>query len=137
MLIASIAMLTAPMAPALAHHNANHGDEQAAHAGMNHAQPDAMATDQMLRASTPANGATLAQAPRTLALSFTHPVVLQTVAITGPGGAPVRGTFRRPSGAATSYAVALPALTSGAYLARWTASGQGHTMNGVIRFSVR
>lgn len=90
----------------------------------------------MLAGSMPTDGAVLAQAPRTLALTFAHPVVLQTVAITGPNG-PVRASFRRPSAATASYSVALPALGEGTYEARWTATGQGHNMQGVVRFTVQ
>lgn len=97
----------------------------------------ATASTQMLAASTPSDGSELTVAPRTLALTFAHPVMLQTVAITGPDGAPVAATFRRQSTPTTAYSVALPALASGAYEARWTATGAGHTMNGVVRFSVR
>jgi methionine-rich copper-binding protein CopC len=120
-------MAMAPMA-AWADHNHAQGQDQ-------HADHDASA--QMLAASTPSDGAVLAEAPRTLALAFAHPVTLQTVAITGPNGAPVSATFRRPNAATASYSIALPALASGAYEARWAASGGGHAMNGVIRFTVQ
>ncbi len=103
--------------------------------GMSAAEHAAMG--EMLMSSTPANGAVLAQAPRSLALTFMHPVMLQTVAITNAQGAPLRATFRRPPAATTRYAVALPTLTSGAYTARWTATGGGHTMQGTLTFTVR
>lgn len=123
-------VLALALAPAAwADHGHNHGqrDEHAAHAS----------AGQMLAASTPSDGAVLAQAPRTLALTFAHPVVLQTVAITGPNAEPVRATFRRPASATASYSIALPTLAAGAYEARWTAAGQGHNMNGVVRFMVQ
>lgn len=126
-IVIALAMATAPMA-AWADHN--HGQAQDQHA-------DHSATTQMLAASTPSDGAVVADAPRTLALTFAHPVMLQTVAITGPNGSPVTATFRRPNAPTSSYAVALPTLASGAYEARWTASGAGHSMNGVIRFTVQ
>jgi methionine-rich copper-binding protein CopC len=97
----------------------------------------AMDETQMLAASTPSDGAVLDEAPRTIGLTFTHPVVLQTVAITGPDGAPVRATFRRPNAATSSYSIALPDLASGAYETRWTASGMGHDMAGLLRFTVQ
>lgn len=102
-----------------------------------HGHQSGVTTMNMLAASVPADGATLTTAPRTLSLTFAHPVVLQTVAITGPGGMPVRATFRRPSAAASAYSVALPALASGAYTARWTASGMGHSMQGDLSFTVQ
>lgn len=123
----AVAVALTPMA-ARADHNHSHGQDQHAVHG---------AAAQMLAASTPSDGAVLAEAPRTLALTFAHPVMLQTVAITGPNGSPVNATFRRPNAPTASYSVALPALASGAYEARWTASGSGHSMNGVVRFTVQ
>jgi methionine-rich copper-binding protein CopC len=126
-LIIAIALALAPASAAWADHNHDHGQTD---------HSDHSASAGMLAASTPSDGAVLAAAPRTLALTFSHPVVLQTVAITGPNG-PVRATFRRPGAAAASYAIALPALGAGAYEANWTANGQGHSMNGVVRFTVQ
>lgn len=91
----------------------------------------------MLASSTPANGATLASAPRVLALQFTHPVLLQTVAIANAQGTPVRANFRRPTSPTAAYSIALPPLTSGVYSARWAATGGGHTMQGSLGFTVR
>ena len=95
---------------------------------------------QMLAASTPSDGAVLAQAPRTLALTFAHPVVLQTVAITGPNAEPVR--YPDPDIVVldkrfAKYKIGNTTLAAGAYEARWTAAGQGHNMNGVVRFTVQ
>lgn len=120
----TVGLTLAAGVPALAQHEGHGG----AHA---------MGETQMLASSTPADGAVLAEAPRTLALTFAHPVTLQTVAITGPDGEPVRATFRRPAAAAAAYAIALPELGSGAYEARWTASGMGHEMAGTLRFTVQ
>ncbi|MGE0046489.1 MAG: copper resistance CopC family protein [Hyphomonadaceae bacterium] len=124
----AMALAIAPAGAAWANHE--HGAHDA-HAG------HTMTLQSMLAASTPSDGAVLATAPRTLSMTFAHPVILQTVAITGPGDAPVRATFRRPNAATASYSIALPALAAGAYEARWTASGQGHQMQGVVRFTVQ
>lgn len=116
--------------PALAQHT-GHGDHggHGDHAASNE-------TGDMLASSTPADGAVLSTSPRSLSLTFTHPVVLQTVAITGPQG-PVRGSFRRTNAPASTFAVALPeTLAHGSYEARWTATGHGHDMQGVIRFTI-
>lgn len=115
--------------PALAHQHGGHED----HAQRGVASP---AADAMLASSNPANGAVLAQAPRTLSLTFAHPVMLQTVAISGPNEAPVRATFRRPTSPTASYAVALPELSPGRYTARWSASGHGHEMAGELSFTI-
>lgn len=130
---AILAAALASMSAGAAWADHNHAHGQADHGA--HDTHNA-AADSMLAASTPSDGAILAEAPRTLSLTFAHPVMLQTVAITGPDG-PVRATFRRPSAATGSYAIALPALDAGAYEARWTATGQGHSMNGVVRFTVQ
>lgn len=112
-------------APAFAQHDGHEGHGVAT-----------MDETQMLASSTPADGAVLNEAPRTIALRFAHPVMLQTVSVTGPEGAPVRATFRRPNAATSSYSIALPDLASGAYEARWTASGMGHDMAGQLQFIV-
>jgi methionine-rich copper-binding protein CopC len=119
-----VSLALASASPALAQHEGHPGHRAEPQSGT------------MLAASAPADGAVLADAPRTLMLSFSHPVILQTVAITGPDGA-VRASFRRPVSAADSYSVALPQLTSGIYEARWTASGGGHQMQGVVAFTVQ
>jgi methionine-rich copper-binding protein CopC len=95
------------------------------------------ATESMLASSTPADGATLATAPRTLSLRFVHPVTLQTVAIANAAGAPVRASFRRPTVPTTGYSIALSPLSSGVYTAKWTATGDGHAMQGALTFTVR
>jgi methionine-rich copper-binding protein CopC len=92
----------------------------------------------MLASSSPEDGAVLDEAPRALNLTFQHAVILQTVSIIGPGDIPVRGNFRRPSAQVAVYNIALPAgLAAGDYVANWTASGMGHDMAGVVRFTVR
>lgn len=112
-------------APALAQHQGHGGHD--AHAP---------AMEGMLASSTPADGAVLDDTPRTIALAFAHPVMLQTVVVTGPDG-PVRATFRRPNAPTANYSVALPELAAGAYEANWTASGMGHEMAGTLSFTVQ
>ncbi len=121
----------APAAPAVGAQKATGSD----HANMSASEHAAMGA--MLTSSVPADGAVLTQAPRALALTFMHPVMLQTVAITNAQGAPVRATLRRPAAATKNYAIALPALTAGVYTARWSATGGGHTMQGSLSFTVR
>ena len=104
--------------------------------GMTQGQMDMSGS--MLTASDPAEGATLAHAPRTITLTFMHPVLLQTVSVVGPNSAAVAATFRRPTAPTASYGIALPAsLPSGAYAASWSASGMGHSMQGVLHFTVQ
>ncbi|HWA23724.1 MAG TPA: copper resistance CopC family protein [Caulobacterales bacterium] len=92
----------------------------------------------MLSASDPAEGAALAHAPRTISLTFAHPVLLQTVSVVGPNNSGIAATFRRPTAPTATYGIALPAsLASGAYTVNWTASGMGHTMQGALHFTVQ
>jgi len=127
-LVIALAIAAAPAAFAQSNGHGGHGA---------HGQGAQTPAGEMLASSTPADGAVLAEAPRTLALNFAHPVMLQTVSITGPDGAPVRASFRRPASPLAGYAIALAPLPDGAYRAQWTASGQGHQMQGVIGFTVR
>ncbi|MGD9982025.1 MAG: copper resistance protein CopC [Hyphomonadaceae bacterium] len=119
------------LAPSVAVADHNHGG----HGRSDHAAQEAAPT--MLSASTPSDGAVLAEAPRAVALMFAHPVALQNVTVAGPSG-PVNTAFRPAGAASARYTIALPTgLAPGAYEARWTASGDGHQMNGIIRFTVQ
>jgi methionine-rich copper-binding protein CopC len=129
LLLFTVALLAWSPPAVLAQHN--HGAPESSHTSHGEAQA------QMLASSTPRDGAVLARAPQTLSLTFVHPVALQTVVVTGPGSARVPATFRRASSPTATYSVAFPALAAGAYEARWTASGGGHAMNGVIRFIIQ
>jgi len=115
-------------APAIAYADHSHGG---------HGERPHGAAQSMLAGSTPSDGAVLAEAPRTLALTFAHPVTLQRLHVAGPSGA-LHTSFSAADAAAATYAITLPAnLGSGAYEVRWTASGQGHTMSGVINFTIQ
>jgi methionine-rich copper-binding protein CopC len=89
----------------------------------------------LLSATAPADDATVA-APRSIALTFAHPVTLQTVALTGPGGA-VPLTFNAPNAPTAAYTIALPQLAAGHYEVRWTASHGGAAAQGLFHFTVR
>jgi copper resistance protein C len=91
----------------------------------------------MLTSSSPSEGATLAQTPRAIGLSFVQPVLLQTLTVRGADGRPVRVAFTRPHAATASYSVPLPSLTRGAYTAHWIATGMGHNMQGNLHFTVQ
>ncbi len=128
---AGLALTLASFSPAFAQAKDPHsGHDMGAMAQMG-------AMGDMLAASSPANNATLKSAPKTLSLTFMHPVMLQTVAITGPKDQPVRATFRRPQAPTAAYAIALPPLAAGAYHVTWSASGGGHDMKGELHFTVQ
>ncbi len=103
--------------------------------GMDHTQMNM--NGPMLTASDPADGATLAHAPRTITLTFMHPVMLQTVSVTGPDNTAVAATFRRPTAPTARYGVALPTLAAGSYAVAWNATGMGHAMQDTLHFTVQ
>lgn len=88
-------------------------------------------------ASIPADDAVLTQAPSAIALTFDHPVVLTKVELHGPGHTDIALAFTAQANAAASYSIPLPAIGSGAYEIHWTASSDGHAMEGVIHFAVQ
>jgi methionine-rich copper-binding protein CopC len=113
--------------PALANHPATHA-APAAHGAAHGA---------MLKASSPANGATVSGSPRALSLTFAHPMTLNVVALTGPDGK-TRALPVAAAGARAQASVALPPLSAGAWRAAWKATGaDGHAMTGLVRFTVR
>ena len=87
--------------------------------------------------SVPPDDGVLSQAPRTLSLTFEHPVVLTLVQLNGAGHAAIPVTFTPSTSAATAYSIPLPALPSGAYEVHWTATGDGHAMEGNLHFTVQ
>lgn len=91
----------------------------------------------MLKASSPANGATVSGSPKALTLTFAHPMTLKTVVLTGPDGRTTPVAVAA-AGARPQSTVALPKLAPGAWRAAYKAIGSdGHAMTGLIRFTVR
>ncbi|MFZ6674486.1 copper resistance CopC family protein [Undibacterium sp. Xuan67W] len=89
----------------------------------------------MLERSSPANNAVLSAAPRTIDLSFGHPTKLVMLKLLK--GQEVIPLLTDNGQSAKTFSVALPALTSGKYLATWsTLSGDGHAMKGSITFTI-
>ena len=127
LLLAALAAAALTAVPALA----DHGPKKEAH------PHGAAAHAVMLKASSPANGATVAGSPKALTLTFAHPMTLKTVALTGPDGR----TTALPvaaSGAKSQSTVALPKLAPGPWRAAYKAVGaDGHAMTGLVRFTVR
>ena len=115
-LIIAIALALAPAAPALA--DETHGDNSEV-------------------VSSPADDAVLATAPSNISLTFEHPVILTQVEVHGPGHTSIPVSFTAPAAATASYSVPLPALASGAYEVHWTATGDGHAMEGTLHFTVQ
>ena len=109
----------------------------ATQAAMPMGAPGAAGMGAMLTSSSPANGASLAQAPHEIGLAFVSPVLLQALAVRGPGGSPVHVAFTRPHSATANYSIALPPLSRGTYTAHWIATGMDHNMQGNLTFTVQ
>ncbi len=135
---ATLALMLA--APALAQH-AGHGAASApaidhskmGHGQMNHGEG---AQGSMLKSSMPANGAVLTGSPATLALTFAHPVLLQSVTLVNAAGKTMKVPVPASSPATDSYQLKLPKLGKGAYTVNWNAGGQ-HLMSGRLAFQIR
>lgn len=87
--------------------------------------------------SVPADDAVLATAPQTISLTFDHPVTLTQVEVHGPAHARIPVTFTPATSAHANHVVPLPALASGAYEVHWSATGDGHAMEGTLHFTVQ
>jgi methionine-rich copper-binding protein CopC len=95
----------------------------------------------VLERSEPAAGARLSVAPSEMRLHFSERVepTFTTVKLVGPGGKELK-TEKASAGKddAKTIVQPLPALTSGAYSARWSTMGRdGHRVKGEIPFSVK
>ena len=91
-----------------------------------------------LKSSSPANGASLAAAPRKIELTFEEPVALQPdpIAVTGPDGA--KWTVSTPSVTdAVITAAVLPAGPAGAYTLTYKViSDDGDKVTGEVHFTL-
>ena len=113
--------------PVLAH--ADHGSHGATHGAAGAAG--------MLTSSSPANCATVRGAHKALTLNFTHPMTLQSVALTGPDGKTIAVPVKA-KGPAAQASVPLPKLGPGSWRVAYKAAGaDGHAMTGLVRFAVR
>lgn len=90
----------------------------------------------VLKASSPANGATLASAPTELALTFNGSVRLVKFELHRAAVA-VDVDFSPNLTAATSFTIPLSGLNEGAYSAKFSVIGEdGHTVAGHVDFGV-
>lgn len=95
-----------------------------------------------LKASNIGAGAIIETLPPTFDIEFSQPVGLASFAIeTDKGaagkGAPVALDYAPPKGMHAKFAVPLPRLAPGAYVAKWrTISKDGHAMAGERRFTL-
>lgn len=89
-----------------------------------------------LKASSPADGSTLATAPATFALTFAEPARLTALSLQGEGGKETK-IADLPTAAASEFKVPAPALANGRYTLNYRLiSADGHVMTGKIAFTV-
>lgn len=90
-----------------------------------------------LRSSTPAAGAELQVAPKTLTLNFGESVRLAVLTLTA-AGKDIPLTLDRSAPAAPQVSVALPALGAGTYQVHWSALSidDGHVSKGTFVFEI-
>lgn len=90
-----------------------------------------------LQSSTPADGAVLDEAPKTVELGFSENVQLLKLDIATDAGAVEDMEFKPVATAAKTFSVPLPALEPAAYLVNWTIVGaDGHRVEGMLSFLV-
>lgn len=90
-----------------------------------------------LRASAPASGARLSQAPESVDLTFNEPVQVTALRLYGADGREIPVVRTRELRTTTRYSARLPALDPGGYRVEWRImSADGHPVGGVIRFQV-
>lgn len=83
------------------------------------------------------NGAMLSQAPSVFEFSFGSAVGLAGLELETVTGKAVAISFDRPRGMQKDFSVALPALSSDAYVLKWRAVAKdGHVMKGEVTFTI-
>ena len=89
-----------------------------------------------LESISPANGATVASAVRTITLTFNEEVSSPRIVVRGSDKAMVAGTTRR-NGDQVVFTAARP-LRTGAFTVNWRVrSADGHFVSGTSRFTVK
>jgi copper transport protein len=105
------------------------------------AHPAPAAAHTHLRASSPANGATVDDTATTIRLTFSEPVVARVSSVTllGPGGSVLSGSLSiEADSSQTVLTAAIPRLPPGAYVVWWRTTAQdGHVAHGELTFRVR
>ena len=95
----------------------------------------AVAAHAHLKASTPADGSTLAAAPAQLILNFSEPAQLTALAVTRAGAQAQK--LAAPAATAAQVRITLPVLAAGDYVVTWRAlSADGHLAPGQIHFTI-
>jgi methionine-rich copper-binding protein CopC len=90
-----------------------------------------------LESSSPAKDAHLAQAPKTLTLTFNEAAQVGTLKLVG-GNKEIPITVNKSAKARTSFSFPLPTLAPGSYVVQWSAvaADDGHVTRGNFTFSI-
>lgn len=89
-----------------------------------------------LKESTPADGATLSQAPAAIDLVFNADVRLIKFEVRSESGL-LKTEFQPMADSRASYSIVTPAMTQGRYTVNWAAiAPDGHTMTNSFSFTV-
>tara|TARA_B100002049_G_scaffold135863_1_gene100666 strand:+ start:366 stop:719 length:354 start_codon:yes stop_codon:yes gene_type:complete len=93
--------------------------------------------DVMLESSSPSDNAMLMSAPEQLTLTYSKPLRLMKVSITGNEAGEVDFAFTPASGKQADYTWQLPVLKPDTYTVEWIAmGGDGHKMKATFSFMV-
>jgi methionine-rich copper-binding protein CopC len=90
-----------------------------------------------LQSSSPADGAHLSEAPKTLTLKFNEAAQLAVLKLVS-GGTEIVVPVDRTAKASQSFTLPLPGLPPGNYTVQWSAvaAGDGHVTKGSFAFSI-
>jgi methionine-rich copper-binding protein CopC len=90
-----------------------------------------------LQSSSPAKDAHLAEAPKTLTLTFDEAAQVAVLKLVG-GGKELPITVDKRAKAGTSFSFPLPTLAPGSYTVQWSAvaADDGHVTKGSFAFSI-
>lgn len=105
-------------------------------AGMDHSAMRAM-TDVALKASSPADGATVHGSPSAITLTLPHPMTVESLTLTHAAGHDVPLALTLSESPVESVSVPVAGLAAGLYHVAWRAAGTDHTMSGGFSFTVQ
>lgn len=90
-----------------------------------------------LESATPADGASLSEAPQVLELGFSEDVQLLKLEVATEAGVAQEMDFAPDAKATKTFSIPLPVLAADAYVVRWTVLGaDGHRVEGSLGFLV-
>lgn len=98
--------------------------------------PRVSAGESILAGSRPGDGATVSGPVNELGFTFTNPVALVEVTVTGADGT-IMPIMLSAAGEVTQYSIPVPGLETGRYSVSWRATARGNEHRGKFGFTVR